>query len=103
MRLREFYQFKQLEAKYASMYALSIVRLTIEIKLKGHLPITVYAASNNLLAKKYSFVWTRFGVVRLLSDDGSVFDKSPLCEQLDEAVCCAVLARVENSTLKIQQ
>lgn len=86
INISEFYRFKQLEAKYTSAYALSHADVVLSVTLKGHLPITVYPI-NRGYEKKYRFMWTRFGVIKLLSDDDRLFDKSPLCEQLDEAIC----------------
>jgi len=84
MNTEEFQRYKQLEAKHAQAYTLS-PDVTLVVKLPGHLPITVHASSD-VRATKYDFVWTRFGVVKLLSDDGKTIYKSQLCYQLDEAM-----------------
>jgi len=84
VNLEEFRQFKQLEAVHAP-WQCGTEECSVTVQLPDQLPIKVHAVSSPL-AGKYSYVLSRFGVVKLLNDSGTVVDKSPLCHQLDAAV-----------------
>jgi hypothetical protein len=70
---------------WRTAYATSRHKETVTVALPGHLPIVVHNFGDTT-AQKYDFIQSRFGVVKLLSDDGLVMDKSPLCLQLDSAL-----------------
>lgn len=82
----EFERYKQLEKDCMELHTafhLETVAAQV-VQLPGSLPITVQR--NSPRCQKYDFVMTRFGVVKWLSDDGMVIDKSPLCLELDKAL-----------------
>lgn len=96
--VNEFRRFKLAEGMHAARYINSDDE-TVEIRLEGHLPVIVYSSAD-MRAGKFDFVWTRFGVVRLLDARGHVIDKSPLCEELDKAIIAIHLTKTKNDYMR---
>lgn len=86
MNTAEYSMFRQYEMEQGRR----AFKSTTIVHLPDQLPILVHHPSdrgpNSTPISIYSYVQSRFGVVRTLSEDGLSVDKTMLCFELDKAL-----------------
>jgi len=85
MNTVEYDRYRRIEKSSETKLLVTSFADSVDVQLKGHHAVHVYP-SISTAAGRYSFAMSRFGVVKLLSEDGTRIDKSPLCYELDKAL-----------------